>query len=156
MTKQLDIDHSTAEKYITDYFVKYKGVKSYFDNLLNETRKSGFVRTILGRKRIVPELNSNNVVLRGAAERIAINTPLQGTAADLMKIAMINVQDRIIKDKLKSKMILQVHDELVIEAPQKECAKVKILLKEEMENVYKLSVPLTISISQGENWAEME
>ena len=126
------------------------------DNILEEVREKGFVTTLMGRKRYIPDINSKNPTIRGAAERAAINTPIQGTAADLMKKAMINVHRRITAEGLKSKVILQVHDELVIDAPEGEINTVETLLIEEMEGVYELKVPLTISIHKGKNWAEME
>ncbi|OHB72044.1 MAG: DNA polymerase I [Planctomycetes bacterium RBG_16_43_13] len=156
LTIQLGIDYSTAQAYIDSYLRKYSGVKDYMDNIPEEVREKGFVTTLMGRKRYIPDINSKNPTIRGAAERAAINTPIQGTAADLMKKAMINVHRRITAEGLKSKVILQVHDELVIDAPEGEINTVETLLIEEMEGVYELKVPLTISIHKGKNWAEME
>jgi len=131
-------------------------VKEYLDRVLVETRKSGETRTHFGRVRPIPEITSPQVQLRNFAERTALNSPLQGTAADLIKLAMIAIAKRLKKEKLAAQMILQVHDELLFEAPPKEVKTLEKLVREEMEGVHKLAVPLAVEISTGPNWRDLE
>jgi DNA polymerase-1 len=156
LAQQLGIEQKEAAQFINAYFTRYRGVKEYLDNVLAETRKSGMAKTLFGRIRPIPEINSPQVQLRNFAERTALNSPLQGTAADLIKLAMINIDQRLAEEKLEAKMILQVHDELLFEAPAKERAKLEKLVKEEMEGVHKLAVPIVVEIGVGPNWRDLD
>jgi len=156
LAQQLGIEQKEAAKFINAYFTRYSGVKEYLDNILAETRKTGVAKTLFGRIRPIPEINSTQMQLRNFAERTALNSPLQGTAADLIKLAMINIDRRLAKEKFESKMILQVHDELLFEAPIKERVKLGKLVKEEMEGVHKLAVPIVVEIGSGPNWRDLE
>ncbi|HUQ49598.1 MAG TPA: DNA polymerase I [Terriglobales bacterium] len=156
LSQQLGIDTKEAKRYIDNYFAKYTGVRSFIDRTLEETRRDGFVRTLHGRIRPIPDIHSANVNMRGFAERTAVNTPLQGTAADLIKVAMIRIDTALEKRKLRSRMTLQVHDELVFEAPENEVEELKKLVCDEMENVHELRVPLVVDVGVGMNWRDME
>ncbi|UCD71360.1 MAG: DNA polymerase I [Syntrophobacterales bacterium] len=152
--KELDIEPKVASAYIEGYFQKYQGVKDYIDFSLRDAREKGYVTTILGRRRYLPEINSSNQMARSAAERTAINTPIQGTAADLIKGAMIKIHRRLKDLNLSAKMIMQVHDELVFECPEGELKRASQIIREGMEGVMKCSVPLKVSIACGRNWDE--
>jgi DNA polymerase-1 len=156
LAQELGIAQKEAAQFINAYFSRYRGVKEYLDRVLVETRKSGETKTLFGRIRPIPEINSPQVQLRNFAERTALNSPLQGTAADLIKLAMIAISKRLKEAKLKAQMILQVHDELVFEAPPKEKTVLEDLVREEMEGVYKLEVPLGVEICTGPNWRDLE
>jgi DNA polymerase-1 len=156
LAQQLGIEQREAAQFINAYFTRYRGVKKYLDDVLVETRKTGVAKTLFGRIRPMPEINSPQVQLRNFAERTALNSPLQGTAADLIKMAMISIDKRLKKEKLGARMILQVHDELLFELPAKEKNKVEALVKEEMENVYKLAVPMVVEMGTGPNWRDLE
>jgi DNA polymerase-1 len=156
LAQQLGIPQKEAAQFIAAYFARYSGVKKYLDNVIEETRKTGVARTLFGRIRPISEINSPQVQLRNFAERTALNSPLQGTAADLIKMAMITIDRRLAKEKLETKMILQVHDELLFEAPAKESDRVAKLVQEEMEGVYELAVPLVAEVCVGPNWRDME
>jgi DNA polymerase-1 len=156
LAKQLGIDQREAAQFINAYFSRYQGVKQYLDNVLVETRKTGMAKTLFGRIRPISEINSPQVQLRNFAERTALNSPLQGTAADLIKLAMISIHARLKKEKLAAQMILQVHDELLFEAPEEEKSAVEELVCEEMEGVYKLEVPLVVEVCSGPNWRDMD
>lgn len=156
LAQQLGISHSDAKNYIDAYFSRYKGVRRFIDHTLTETRKTGEVRTLFGRLRRIPDINSKNPTVRGFAERTAINTPLQGTAADLIKFAMIRIDDELRSKHLRAKMILQVHDELVFEVHESELAQLRRLVKQEMEHVHKLHIPLIVDVSVGKNWRDAE
>jgi DNA polymerase-1 len=156
LAQQLGIEQKEAAKFINAYFTRYRGVKEYLDNTITETRKTGVAKTLFGRIRPIPEINSPQMQLRNFAERTALNSPLQGTAADLIKLAMINVDKRLAKEKFEAKMILQVHDELLFEAPTKERAKLEKLVREEMEGVHKLAVPIVVEIGAGPNWRDLD
>ena len=156
LAQQLGIEQREAAQFINAYFARYRGVKEYLDRVLVETRKSGETRTLFGRMRPIPEITSQQVQLRNFAERTALNSPLQGTAADLIKMAMIAIAKRLKKEKLAAQMILQVHDELLFEAPPKEVKALEKLVREEMEGVHKLEVPLGVEISTGANWRDLE
>ena len=156
LSKDLDISHEEAQSFIDAYFLRYPKVKDYMQKQINKARKDGFIVTLLGRRRYIPQINSKNSSIRQFAERQAINTPVQGTAADLIKLAMIKLQEELEKRKLDSKLILQVHDELVFEIPKKELSDMKTLVKDIMENAIKLSVPILVSIKVGRNWLDME
>ncbi len=156
LAQQLGIEQKEAAQFINAYFTRYRGVKEYLDNVLAETRKTGVAKTLFGRIRPITEINSPQVQLRNFAERTALNSPLQGTAADLIKMAMINIDRRLAEEKFEAKMILQVHDELLFEAPAKESSKLQKLVKEEMEGVYKLAVPIVVEIGVGPNWRDLD
>ncbi len=143
-----------AQQYIDAYFERYDGVKAFLDACVQEARDTGRVRTLFGRLRPIPEINSNNPAARNRAEREAMNTPLQGTAADLLKLAMVKVHARLKHDKMQTRMILTVHDELVFESPASEADAAKELVREEMEGVYPLKVPVKVDIGAGSNWKE--
>lgn len=154
LSEALDISPREAGQYIDQYFEKHKGVKFYMEKTIAEAKLFGYVMTLLGRKRPVPEINSTNSNIRQQTERLAINSPIQGTAADLIKIAMINIHTRLKREKLKTRMVLQIHDELLCEAPEDEAEIVKDMIRHEMENALPLSVPLKVDIGVGKNWAE--
>ncbi len=154
LSNGLGISRKDAAKYIGDYFGKYVGVKTFMDEMVQKAHKDGFVTTMFGRRRELPTIRSKNYVQRSLAERMAMNTPIQGTAADIIKLAMIEVYRRLREGGFKSRMLLQVHDELVLEVKENESEAVSALLKDAMENAVKLSVPLTIDIHCGKDWAE--
>ncbi len=156
LAAQLGIDQKEAAKFIAAYFARYSGVKDYLEASLAEARKSGMSRTMFGRTRPLPEITSTQFNLRNFAERTALNTPLQGTAADLIKLAMIVIARQLKEQKFKTKMILQVHDELLFEAPHAELDKLRPLVKSAMENVEKLAVPLVVDVKAGPNWRDMK
>ncbi|MDH4099638.1 MAG: DNA polymerase I, partial [Nitrospirota bacterium] len=152
LAQDLGIPQKEAKRYIENYFARYPSVKSFLDTILEQGRATGYVTTMMGRRRAVPELHASNAVVRQAGERFAINTPIQGTAADLIKVAMIAIHRRLINEKLSSRMILQVHDELVFEVPEPELARMKQLVCEEMEGVAALEIPVKVDIELGRNW----
>jgi DNA polymerase-1 len=154
LSQQLRSDPKVAQAYIDEYFKKYTGVQTYIEKGLEEAREKGYVTTLLQRRRYLPDIHSSTVAIRQATERMAINTPLQGTAADVIKVAMIHIQNRIEELGLSTKMIMQVHDELVFEVPEEELQKALPLIQKEMETVMDLSVPLKVSIHAGKNWAD--
>lgn len=154
LSQDLNISKKDAEKYINDYFEKYPNVKLFLDNIINDAKKYGYTKTVYNRIRNIKEIKSADAIRRNAAERMAMNMPIQGTAADIIKIAMVKVFNRIKKENLKSKLILQVHDELLIEAHKDEVEQVKNILKQEMENTVSFLVPLEIDINLGKNWYE--
>ncbi|GER92838.1 DNA polymerase I [hot springs metagenome] len=154
LSESLNITPKEAAIYIEQYFKKHEGVKNYMDSAIKMAREKGYVKTLMGRKRPIPEINSHNANIRQQAERFAINTPIQGTAADLIKIAMINIWKKLKGKNLKTRMILQIHDELLFEVPETEIETAKKLIRYEMENALSLSVPLKVDISWGKNWAE--
>jgi DNA polymerase-1 len=156
LAAQLGIPQAEAKAYIERYFVRYVGVKAFIENTLDEVRKEGFVRTLFGRMRPIPDMESRNPNQRGFAERTAINTPLQGTAADLIKLAMISIDRKLTERKLKTRMILQVHDELIFEVPLDEKAEIETLVRTEMEGVIKLKVPLVADLGFGPNWRDLK
>jgi len=156
LAQQLGIEQKEASQFINAYFTRYRGVKQYLDSVLVETRKTGVAKTLFGRIRPIPEISSPQVQLRNFAERTALNSPLQGTAADLIKMAMISIDARLKKEKLAAKMILQVHDELLFELPVKEKNRLEKLVKEEMENVHKLAVPIVVEMGTGPNWRDLD
>jgi DNA polymerase-1 len=154
LSKELAVTPAVAQAYIANYFQKYRGVREYIDQSLDLARERGYVATLMNRRRYLPDIGSANRSVRQFAERIAINAPIQGTAADLIKVAMIRIQRRIEKEKRKTKLILQIHDELVFEVPEEEVEALKQLVKEEMEGVTKLHIPLKVDIGVGRNWGE--
>lgn len=151
---QIGVSRKQAKEYIEQYLQKYSGIKAFMDNIAEEAKQKGYVETLYHRRRYIPELNSNNYMVRQFGARAAMNTPIQGTAADIMKIAMINVYNKLKEENLKSKILVQVHDELLIEAYEDEKEKVKEILKKEMENAITLNVPLRVDLSEGYTWYE--
>ena len=141
-----------AKKYIDNYLAHYSGVESYMERVVERAKIDGYVETMFGRRRYLPELSSGKHMLKAFGERVARNMPIQGTAADIIKIAMIRVDERLQRENLRARLILQVHDELIVEAPQEEAEQVKALLQEEMENAVSLSVPLTADAAIGRTW----
>jgi DNA polymerase-1 len=156
LAAQLGIEQNEARLYIETYFERYSGVRKYIDRMLEETRREQKVRTMFGRVRPIPDIQSRNANQRGFAERTAINTPLQGTAADLIKLAMIRIDKRLAKEKLKSRMTLQVHDELVFDVPEDEVESMSAMVRHEMEHVIELSVPLVADVGVGSNWRDLK
>jgi DNA polymerase-1 len=154
LAKELGISKKVAQVYLDSYFEKYKGVKNFKEKIISQARQNGYVSTLLKRRRYLPNINSDIGNIRSEAERAAINTPIQGTAADLIKMAMINIAQRLKKENLRTKMLLQVHDELVFEVPQGELSSATKLIKDEMEGVYSLNTPLKVDINWGKNWGE--
>jgi DNA polymerase-1 len=154
LAQQLSIGRKEAELYIARYFERYAGVREFKDKVIAEVRQTGVAKTLLGRRRPIPDMQSRNPSARSFAERIAVNTPLQGTAADLIKLAMIRIARLLEQRKMQSRMLLQVHDELVFEAPTAEKDDLQELIKTEMESVYQLSVPLAVDTGSGPNWRD--
>src|SRR2546427_1038446 len=155
LAQQLGIEQKEAAQFINAYFQRYRGVKEYLDRVLEETRKTGMAKTLFGRIRPIPEITSPQMQLRNFAERTALNSPLQGTAADLIKLAMIAIDRRLREEKFKARMILQVHDELLFEVPESELSRVSELVCREMESVHELDVPLAVEAKAGPNWRDM-
>ncbi len=143
-----------ADQYIKDYLRTYSGVKKYMDDIVCFGKEHGYVETMFHRRRYLPELSSTNKNLQAFGKRVAMNTPIQGTAADIIKIAMVKAARRLEKERLDARIILQVHDELIIEAAQKDVEAAKILLRQEMENAAELAVPLSVDCSVGSSWYE--
>lgn len=152
LSKNIKVSPKTAAEYIKKYFETYESVKDYMDSNVEFAKAHGYVKTAFGRRRIIPEINSANYNVRSFGERAAMNMPLQGTAADIIKIAMINVEKRLKKEVPNALLILQVHDELIIDAPETQKNEVERILREEMENAVSLSVPLTVNVASGKNW----
>ncbi len=156
LAAQLGIPQAEAKAYIDRYFARYQGVRAFIEKTLEATRREGSVRTMFGRKRPIPDIESRNPNQRGFAERTAINTPLQGTAADLIKLAMIALDRKLIDRHLNTRMVLQVHDELLFEVPANEKSEVEALVRAEMEGVVKLNVPLVADLAFGPNWRDLK
>lgn len=154
LSEQIGVPIKEAKKYIEQYLEKYNGIKKFMNDIVEEAKEKGYVKTIYGRRRYVLEIKSTNYNIRQFGKRIAMNTPIQGTAADIIKIAMINVYKELKENKLKSKLILQVHDELLIDTKIKEKELVKKIVKKCMEEAAILKVPIKIDLSEGENWYE--
>ena len=154
LARQLNINRKQAAEYIELYFTRYPGVQNYMNNIRHTAAENGFVETVFGRRLYLPEINASNGMRRQAAERTAINAPMQGTAADIIKLAMIDVHNWLEGSDLTSKIIMQVHDELVLEVPESEMDEVKKGLNDLMENAAELLVPLVVDIGVGDNWDE--
>ena len=152
LASQLGIERSAARAFMDRYFARYPGVADYMECTREEAKRTGYVETAFGRRLWLPEINSSNGNRRQAAERAAINAPMQGTAADIIKFAMISVRDWLLRDKLKAKLIMQVHDELVLEVPEGEVELIKTALPSLMGSAVKLDVPLLVELGVGENW----
>jgi DNA polymerase-1 len=154
LAQRLKLEKSEAHAIIERYFSRYAGVKAWLDRVLAEARRDGWVRTLFGRRRRVPDLSSRNPALRSAAERAAVNHPIQGTAADLVKRAMLGVERAIAERGLAARMLLQIHDELLLEAPVAEVAEASALVRGEMERAASLAVPLVVEVGAGESWGD--
>ena len=154
LAQRLKCSRAVAKKLIDDYFLSFPSIRSFIDQTLAKARETLYTETMLGRRRYIPDINSNNANIRSIAERNAVNAPIQGTAADIIKMAMIRVDERLRRESLKSQLVLQIHDELLLEVPEAEIETVKALLVEEMENVMELSVPLTVECNYGKTWLE--
>jgi DNA polymerase-1 len=154
LAERLSISRPEAKSLIEGYFATYPQIKEYMSNCVEEARKQGFVTTICGRRRMLPDINSHNSTVRGYAERNAINAPIQGSAADIIKIAMIRIFNRIQREGMKARMILQVHDELNFDVPVNEIEQLKRLVTEEMQQAYELRVPLIADSGIADNWLE--
>ncbi len=152
LAKDIGVTRREAEDYIHDYLKNYRGVAEYMERVVEEAKKNGYVETLFGRRRYLPELASSNFNMRAFGERVARNMPIQGAAADIIKIAMIRVRDRLLAEKLEARLILQVHDELIVECPDAETARVEKILAEEMENAVSLSVPMIADAKSGQSW----
>ena len=156
LAAQLSIPQGEAKTYIERYFDRYKGVREFIDKTIADTRTTGSVRTLFGRMRPIPDIESRNANQRGFAERTAVNTPLQGSAADLIKLAMIKIDRLLAEQKLRTRMVLQVHDELLFEVPEDETEVVTNLVKQAMENVIQLTIPIAADLSFGPNWRDVK
>ena len=154
LSQQTNLNRTEAKELIEAYYTTYPQLKSYMNEQVDFARENGYVATVLGRRRYLKDINSQNAVVRGAAERNAVNAPIQGSAADIIKIAMINIHRRMEKENWQSKMLLQVHDELVFDVPKAEVDALSAMVKEEMENAFSLEVPLVVEVGMGENWLE--
>ena len=152
LSKDIGVTVAQAKRYIEDYLTVYSGVRDYMDRVVQQAKADGYVTTAFGRRRYLPELSSSNFNTRSFGERVARNMPIQGTAADIIKLAMIRVQRRLEREGLKARLILQVHDELICEAPPQECQQVAALLKQEMEGAVQFDVPLTVDVHWGRTW----
>lgn len=154
LSNQTDLDRTEAKELIETYYATYPKLRAYMQEQVDFARENGYVETVLGRRRYLKDINSSNAVVRGAAERNAVNAPIQGSAADIIKLAMINIYKRFRESNYKSRMLLQVHDELVFDIHNDELDELKVVIKEEMENAYKMSVPLDVEVGVGQNWLE--
>jgi len=154
LSQNLQISRAEAKEIIDAYFNKFSDVKNYIDNAIIKARKKKYVETLLGRRRYLRDIDSRNFTLRSFSERNAINSPIQGSAADIIKLAMIEISKWIKKNEFNSKMIMQVHDELVFDVPKNELEDIKTLVKTEMESAYTLSVPLDVEVGVGNDWLE--
>ena len=155
LSSRAGISRQEAQDFINAYFAAYSGISYYMLHIKETARRQGYVTTLLGRKRSIPELHAANGALRGAGERMAINMPIQGTAADIVKIAMIRLADRLRTEGFRARMLLQVHDELLLEVPRDEVDRLVPVLRETMEGALPLSVPLTVDVKVGTDWESM-
>ena len=156
VSRQTDLSRSQGKEFIDIYFGKYPGIKNYLNNVINFAKKNMYVETLTKRRRLIPEINSNNFQVRNSSERMAINMPIQGTAADVIKIAMININRELKSKNLLSKMIIQVHDELIFEVPKEEIFLMESMLRETMSSALNLKVPLLVDISYADNWGDLK
>jgi DNA polymerase-1 len=154
LSNQTELTRSESKDLIDTYYKTYPKLRNYMSNLVDDAREDGYVSTVLGRRRYLKDINSSNGVVRGAAERNAVNAPIQGSAADIIKVAMINIHKKLAEGNFKTKMLLQVHDELVFDVPKNELEDIKTLVKTEMENAYTLNVPLDVEVGVGNDWLE--
>ncbi len=156
LANQLNVPNKVAKKYIEDYLEKYSGIKTFMEGIIEEAKQKGYVETLFGRRRYIPELKSANYMVRKFGDRIAMNTPIQGTAADIMKIAMINVNKELKEKQINGKIVLQIHDELLLEVKEEEKEIAKEILKRNMENAMKLDIPLEVELSEGHSWYDVK
>jgi DNA polymerase-1 len=156
LAQRLEIGRAEAKEITAAYFARFPSVRAYIDGVIEQGRKDGFVTTLLGRRRYMPALRSSNYMLRSAAEREATNAPLQGSAADLMKLAMVKIEARLAGAQFDARMLLQIHDELIFEVRRSQMHEVAALVRSEMENAVQLSVPLAVTVKTGENWYDVE
>ncbi len=156
LANQLGVSNKQAKEYIEQYLEKYSGIKNFMDDIVESAKEKGYVETLFGRRRYIPEIKSSNYVVRQFGSRAAMNTPIQGTAADIMKIAMINVYKALKESKINAKIVLQIHDELLLEVKEEDKEEAKKILKENMENAMQLSVPLEVEISEGKSWYDVK
>ncbi|MFM7217069.1 MAG: DNA polymerase, partial [Bacteroidota bacterium] len=154
LADRLNISRTEAKSIIENYFQQYPSIKDYMDESIESARKNGYVETVLGRRRYLRDINSANATVRGFAERNAINAPIQGSAADMIKVAMIRIQEDLLREKMLSKMVLQVHDELVFDAHRSEVDVLKELVADRMKTALPLKVPIEVGIGIGENWLQ--
>ena len=154
LSQQTNLNRSEAKELIETYYATYPKLRAYMQDQVDFARENGYVATVLGRRRYLKDINSQNAIVRGAAERNAVNAPIQGSAADIIKLAMIAIQRRLHTESWKSKMLLQVHDELVFDVPKDEIEPLKEMVKNEMENAFEINVPLVVDIGIGNNWLE--
>ena len=154
LAQDIGVYTNEAKAYMDAYMEKYSGVHEYMESIVKKAKEDGYVTTLYGRRRSLPELKSSNFNMRSFGERVALNMPIQGTAADIIKLAMVNVDRRLRSDGLEARLILQVHDELIVECPESEAERVSELLKYEMEHAAQLAVPLTVDVKTGKSWAE--
>ena len=154
LSKDIGVSVAEADSYIKSYLRTYGGVKDYMDRAVKEAEEKGYAQTLFGRRRYLPELRSSNRNLRAFGQRVAMNMPIQGTAADIIKIAMVRVYRRLREENLRARLILQVHDELIVEAPEEEAPRVRDLVKEEMESAVSLAVPMEVDAKVGRDWGE--
>jgi DNA polymerase-1 len=152
LSQNLNIPRKEAAEFIERYFSVFSGVKRYMEEIVKQAREDGYVTTLLNRRRYLPDIKSSNYNLRSFAERTAMNTPIQGTAADIIKLAMVRMQERLAEEQLASRMLLQVHDELVFEVPENELETMQELVREVMENALALDVPLKVDVHYGRTW----
>lgn len=155
LSNELQITRKEAQTFIDDYFARFSKVKEYMQNVIEVAKKTGAVKTLLGRQRYVPEILSRNKMEQAGAERIVVNTSIQGSAADIMKLAMLRISKRMEEHMLSSRLLLQVHDELIFEVPEAEIEKMKIVVQEGMQQAYQLSIPLKVSLEIGSSWGQM-
>ncbi len=156
LSQDLNITQKEAKSYIDEYFKKYPSVKKYMDAVVKDCRDNGYVTTILGRRREISEIHSGSAAARQQGERLAMNTPVQGSAADIIKLAMIQTYRRLIAENCRSRLVLQIHDELIVDAPKDEAEKIKFILEESMENAVQLKVPLVADVGSGRSWYELK
>ncbi|MBU1045010.1 MAG: DNA polymerase I [Candidatus Omnitrophica bacterium] len=156
LARDINVSHAEAKKFIQEYFKRYPSVQNYLQKQIDHARQTGYVTTLLNRRRYIPQINTKNMMQRSFAERTAMNTPIQGTAADLIKVAMINVLNKLDQGKFKTSMLLQVHDELVFDVPDDELEQVKKIVKQCMESIFKLRVPIKVDLKSGKNWRDMQ
>ena len=154
LSQQTDLNRAESKELIETYYKTYPKLRSYIQNQVDFARENGYVSTVLGRRRYLKDINSQNAIVRGAAERNAVNAPIQGSAADIIKLAMISIQKELKNKKWKSKMLLQVHDELVFDVHKTELDALKIMVKTKMENAFIIDVPLVVDVGVGNNWLE--
>ena len=154
LSSQTELSRTESKELIDTYYATYPHLREYIDKQIAFAREHGYVETVLGRRRYLPDIHSHNQVVRGGAERNAVNAPIQGSAADIIKIAMIRIYEQLQREHLQTKMLLQVHDELVFDVPRSEIETVKPLIKDAMESAYTLTVPLVVDIGIGDNWLD--